>query len=249
MAQFDALYERGENMTLGRISQRVAIAAFVGWAMAVVGERGRAGTIVEAPSTVGTLLVTNAATPTPTETLTLGGAILINSFDGRGTAQYADSIFKFVLPTLAPGDVITSATFAFTVETAQQVIDAPSLDVAGFGSNSSSVTIPEFFGSTTPVGSTGTIPSNPPAVTPYSFDVTSLVLSLVGGSSDVGLLTSVPGISNVSIYGDDSSNPVSVRPTLTITFSAVPEPASWVLAGLGLLGAIGFKRMRRANGC
>jgi hypothetical protein len=235
-------------MTLRRISRRAAMAAFVGWAMAVAGERGQAGTIVEAPSTVGTLMVTNAATPTPTEMLTLGGATLINSFDGRQNGQYADSIFKFALPSLAPGDVITSATFAFTVESAQQVIDPPSLDVGGFGSNSSTVTIPEFSVSTTSVGTTGTIPSSPPMVTPYSFDVTSLLLSLLAGSSDVGFLTSVPLTSNVTIYGDDSSNPASVRPSLTITYSsaAVPEPASCVLAALGLLGVVGFQRLRRA---
>jgi hypothetical protein len=76
----------------------------------------------------------------------------------------------------------------------------------------------------------------------------TLSSGLIGDAASGGLmsflLAAAPGDTTVSgAFNSRSFSTVSRRPLLTLSAVAIPEPATWILAGCGILG-LGFLRSR-----
>jgi hypothetical protein len=237
-------------LTCRCIHRPIPLALLIGWMVLVGSSPSVAGLIMESPTSVGTLQVTNAFTPSPMYTLTLGGAQLINGGDARNGGSFRQSAFKFDLSTFSSSTQITAATFTFTVGGTQQAMPPaiPMVGVSGFSSSNPTVTIPDFFLPQTSIGNTGPLPPNSlPLNETFSLDATAYVQSLVSsGVSNVGFVTATTLGTNVILYGSDPSNPAAFRPSLTINFS-VPEPPSLTLCVLAGMIGLSATRVRRGG--
>ena len=90
----------------------------------------------------------------------------------------------------------------------------------------------------------GTASANPASNQPVNWDVTGLVQSWYSGSTpNHGLLLQSTTGNELSFWSDETAN-ANLRPSLSVNFTAVPEPSSLMLIG-ALAGAVCFRRMRR----
>jgi hypothetical protein len=217
-----------------------------GWISTMGPSSANAGSLVLPPTSVGNLRVTEAASPFPRMDLSLGGSILLNSFEGRSGGSYFESALKFDLSSLH-GTQIISAAFTFTVELAQQVFGGPAtLNVDGFYSDSPIVAIPDFSSPTTFLGTTGPLPDSRALNETFNIDATSYIRALIdAGESRVGFLTSVGSDSAVFLYGDTSAG-ASFAPglSLNLTPNAVPEPSSLALYAIACVVGLTVARSR-----
>jgi hypothetical protein len=174
---------------------------------------------------------------------------LLNFFDSRALVLQ-DSALEFPIApisTIPQGAVVTSATFSLNIAGAQTVIDQPILYVSGYADADGVVGLGDFHKPTTSLGNTGVLPNSGPTSLniPFDFDVTSFMQSLVNnGTLFAGFRLDVENTSNVNVWDSGAPDPTQ-RPRLAITFSAVPEPPSAWLMGLGIVGLLAVAWRRR----
>ena len=119
--------------------------------------------------------------------------------------------------------------------------------MSGYADADGVVGLDDFHKPTTSLGNTGGLPNSGPTSLniPFDFDVTSFIQSLVNnGSLFAGFRLDLENNGNVNVWGSDAPDPTQ-RPRLAITFSAVPEPPSAWLMGLGIVGLLAVAWRRR----
>lgn len=212
-----------------------------------------AGFAVLAPSAAATRVSTDFNGPNPT--YSLSGVQLTASRDARYGGSFTDIGVRFDLGTAVPaGATIASATLSVAIAQAFSIRsgrDAATLDVAGFGVAGGPLALTDFL-APYPAANVGSasIPFASGitsfAVAPIRFDVTSLLGSiLAGGSPAVMFQFEASPDTSITLAGPREAGDGG-GPSLVITFAAtVPEPASALLAGLGVALAAGAGRLAR----
>jgi hypothetical protein len=236
-------------MARRRLEVRAAMLGWVSLAITIWAVPTRADFLSVGPTSEGSRLV--QGTPPPGSETLMGEVFpgsLMNSSDGR-VQVFRDSAFEFPIAsisTIPQGAVVTSATFSLNIAGAQTVISPPILDVSGYADSDGVVKLVDFQKPTTSLGNTGVLPNSGPTSLniPFDFNITSFIQSLVNDRTPfVGFRLDVEGTSNVNVWDSLAPDPAQ-RPHLAITFSALPEPPSARLMGLGIVGllAVAWRR-------
>jgi hypothetical protein len=230
-------------MKTRRLEVRFAMLGWAAWAMAVSAVATRADSLVVSPTSEGIRSIVNVM-----QTFTPGPFPPPNSFlsSSFGVDTLTDSALKFDITSIATipqGAVITSATFSLSIAgSLGPGTTGPSQNISGYGDNVGMVALSDFSEPTTAIGNTGSLPANAPPGSldiPLSFDATSFVQSLVNTRTDFAGFRLDPGFGPGSVFdwSAESADPAR-RPSLTINFSAVPEPSAALLMGFGLAGVV-----------
>lgn len=222
------------------------LAALLGWAALALFGGPRA---VEAGS-IGLAAVSEASL------LSSPGSTLLRSGPFSTFQVYSDlrvnaaitSGLEFDLSSIARGTPITSASFTYFVAGTQGVTSGPNLTVLGFASTDGVVTLSDL---TTPhpiiVDRRG-FPNNlPPGSVsiPTTLDVTSFVQSLINSGTPFAGFQFTTSQSSMLVWGSRAG---ASAPVLVISGPGIiPEPASALLMGLGIVGVVGAWSFRAAR--
>lgn len=209
----------------------------------------RAALLTETPTSSASQFVTRNP---PGRTLQSGE--LVTGIDGRSSGSTVSAATKFTLATALPaGATITSATLSFAVIGAfESGGSATSFTLAISEGTSASTTVSlSDFDTADDGGQVVTLPQTFPGSSPpnlFSFDVTGLIQRDYAANSAAFLVEFDDLTTQSSVQIAESSSTEGPAPTLAIQFTpaAVPEPASAVLLGLGLVGA-GCGAIRRSG--
>lgn len=186
------------------------------------------------------------------------GADSIFSTYNAGATNDQRSLVQFDLSSIPAGDVITSATlnlwgdnsFGTGVSTTEIYrVTNPWVEMQATWLDRQAG-VPWGTSGGDSVGATGVANVNPYATWTgnqipqwYTFNITSLVSEWHAGThANYGLHMLGPD-TNRLIYASKEHPQVSLRPYLTVTHQAVPEPATLLVSGLALLA---LRRRRRA---
>lgn len=186
------------------------------------------------------------------------GADSIFSTYNAGATNDQRSLVQFDLSSIPAGDVITSATlnlwgdnsFGTGVSTTEIYrVTNPWVEMQATWLDRQTG-VPWSTPGGDSVGTTGVANVNPYATWTgnqvsqwYTFNITSLVSEWHAGThANYGLHMLGPD-TNRLIYASKEHSQVSLRPYLTVTHQAVPEPATLLVSGLALLA---LRRRRRA---
>lgn len=176
-----------------------------------------------------------------------------NVVAGQGTGSvHIRSMLEFDISALAPGAVVTSATFAVTnTGESNFELNWNAFRQFGYAGDGTAVLDDAYFDGD--VSLPNLIASHTSGEV-YSTDVTAFIISLLTATEDfAGFIIAEPDSANafafLTLY---SPGALTGAPSLTITFeeealppppSEVPEPASLVLLGTGLAAVLARQRI------
>jgi hypothetical protein len=160
-----------------------------------------------------------------------------------------DSIFGALPDAIPFGSTITSAVLTLSVTNSSNApignisvyqMTSTWSEASTWNSMVSGVTI----GSETVASADDTHTVEAIAIT--TFDVLPSLEAWVAGASNFGWVIVNDSNDGIQFHASDSAT-LAARPTLTVTFTPVPEPASLVLVGLTGAAALCVRRVRRSR--
>ena len=215
---------------------RITLTCTIAIILLSLGQECRADLFAEGPSSVATRLTTGHGSY---DTSLLEPGLLGAGFDGRGPYT-STGLVKFTLgPALPAGAQIVTATLDLTATfTSVGLAGGANYQIfwlAGSVATSSAVSLADFDHATTMCGMTiapAGIGTGGGIVTPgapqtISYNVSPLIVAaMAGGGDTVSFELTSPGLGGTFDAGS---------PKLSIFYlpAIVPEPGSWLLAGLG----------------